>query len=297
MAFFSIANLFHRYYLEMMAPAIAALVGAGLVAMWDDYRRPGWRGWLLPLALVVTAAVEGLILAPFPDWSRWLTPLVLGLCLASAGLLILFRGRTLPGTNQHAVHITQYAVVIGLLALLIAPTVWALIPVWHGGDPGLPFAGPELLEKGSRRSGPPDVSRLVDYLLANRGEAVFLVATIRASEAAPIILATGEPVMALGGFTGRDQILSVDDLENWVAAGAVRFFLVPPRSDSQRDLVAWITTNCRVVPTEEWQARASGPRSPQNRRPGGMPQLFDCGASVEEGYLWNVRAYDSESED
>src|SRR5919199_540871 len=43
-AFFSVAGMFHRYYLVMLAPAIAALVGAGVVALWSDYRKPGWRG-------------------------------------------------------------------------------------------------------------------------------------------------------------------------------------------------------------------------------------------------------------
>jgi len=277
MAFFSVANLFHRYYLEMLAPAIAALVGAGVVAMWDDYRRPGWRGWLLPLALVVTAAVEAVILAPFPNWSRWLTPLVVGLCLVSAGLLLFPRSRVLSTTSGYAIRTTQYTVAFGVLALLIAPTIWALIPVWYGGDPGLPFAGPELLEKGFRPGGRlPDVSKLVDYLQAHRGEVTFLVATVRANEAAPIILATGEPVMALGGFTGRDEILSVEELEQWVAAGAVRFFLVPPRNGHQQELIGWIRAHCRPVPAEEWQPAMPGPRPPQSFGPGGMPQLFDC---------------------
>lgn len=78
--FFSLANLFHRYYLEMLAPAIAALVGAGVVALWEEYGRAcgstrltvKWRGWLLPLALVGSAAFEALILSEFPDWSCWL---------------------------------------------------------------------------------------------------------------------------------------------------------------------------------------------------------------------------------
>jgi 4-amino-4-deoxy-L-arabinose transferase-like glycosyltransferase len=265
MAFFSIANLFHRYYLEMMAPAIAALVGAGVVAMWDDYRRPGWRGWLLPLALVVNAAVEALILADFPDWSRWLTPLVGGLCLGAAGVLVV--GRLAGGARRR--NWPAAVAAIGVLALLIAPTVWALIPVWYGGDSGLPFAGPELLEKPHRRSDLPDMSRLVDYLLANRGEASFLLATLNARAAAPIILATGEPVMALGGFTGRDQILSVEELEEWVASGAVHFFLVPPRSVSQRDLVAWVRGHCVPVPPRLWRPVGPG-------QPGRMPQLFDC---------------------
>ncbi|MDP9372421.1 MAG: glycosyltransferase family 39 protein, partial [Chloroflexota bacterium] len=39
--FFSVASFYHRYYLTMLSPAIAALTGAGLAALWRDYRRPG----------------------------------------------------------------------------------------------------------------------------------------------------------------------------------------------------------------------------------------------------------------
>jgi hypothetical protein len=135
-----------------------------------------------------------------------------------------------------------------------------------------------LLEGSPRRASTPDVSTLVDYLLANRGAVPFLVGTIRASTAAPIILAIGEPVMALGGFSGGDQILSVDDLEEWVAAGAVRFFLASSQGGPQRDLIEWIATYCAPVPPEQWQPAMPGPGGPPNSGPGGMPQLFDCHA-------------------
>src|SRR5579885_1295582 len=52
--FFSVASFFHQYYMTEMAPAIAALFGIGLVIMWKDFRSTGWRGWLLPLALLAT---------------------------------------------------------------------------------------------------------------------------------------------------------------------------------------------------------------------------------------------------
>jgi 4-amino-4-deoxy-L-arabinose transferase-like glycosyltransferase len=50
--FFSMASFFHQYYLSTLAPAICALFGISVVVMWQDYRRSGWRGWLLPLALL-----------------------------------------------------------------------------------------------------------------------------------------------------------------------------------------------------------------------------------------------------
>lgn len=274
LVFFSVANLFHRYYLEMLSPAIAALVGAGVVALWDDYRSSGWRGWLLPLALVGSGAFEAIILSEFPDWSRWLTPLVVVLCLAAAGGLTVARL-----VRRHDRHAWPGVVAgVGVLALLIPLAVWAFIPVWYGGHTGLPYAGPDLLEE-PRRGGFEDkgVDRLVDYLLANRGDETYLVATLNARTAAPIILATGEPVMALGGFTGSDPILSVDELAELVAGGAVRFFLLTPPGGRQADLTRWVAEQCAPVPPQAWQSAPLRQAQGTASGPGGPPQLFDCG--------------------
>ena len=84
--FFSVAGDWDPY-LAMLAPAVAALVGVGVVALWDDYRSPGWRGWLLPLTLVGTASLQLHILAHYPDWSHWLAPTIVVLCLAAAASL------------------------------------------------------------------------------------------------------------------------------------------------------------------------------------------------------------------
>ncbi|MEK7784770.1 MAG: glycosyltransferase family 39 protein, partial [Chloroflexota bacterium] len=147
--FFSFAGLFHRYYLEMLSPAIAALVGAGVAAMWRDYVEGNWRGWLLPVALLLGAASEAYILAAFPDWAMWLVPLVVGLTVIVAIALAALRL-----TSNYQLLITNLVTTVGLLALLIAPTIWSLTPLWAGGDVALPYAGPELLGRPQR---PPQV--------------------------------------------------------------------------------------------------------------------------------------------
>ncbi|MBN1954942.1 MAG: glycosyltransferase family 39 protein [Anaerolineae bacterium] len=262
--FFSVANLFHRYYLEMMAPAIAALVAAGVVAMWDDYRRPGWRGWLLPLSLVGSAAVAAGILAEFPAWSRWLTPLVAGGCgLAALGLAA---ARLVPAWRQRSWP--RLLAAAGTLTLLVPMLTWSLIPVLYGGHAGLPYAGPDLLQ-APRDGNELEAGAWVDYLLANQGDAVYLAATLNARSAAPLILATGEPVMALGGFSGGDPILTVEEMAGRVAAGEVRFFLLSAADGQQRDLVRWVTGQCTAVPPTAWQANRGGR--------GEQVQLYDCG--------------------
>ena len=261
--FFSMANLFHRYYLEMLAPAIAVLVGAGVVALWKEYGRPGWRGWLLPLALVGAAVFEAVILAEFPDWSLWLTPLVVGLCLLAA--VGLAAARLLRRFGQPAW--TRVVTAVGVLTLLVPMVVWALIPVWYGGHTGLPYAGPDLLEE-PQQAAAKDLDRLADYLLANYGDETYLAATLRANDAAPIIIATGEPVMAMGGFTGGDPILTADELAGLVTDGEVRFFLLQPDRNRQNSLTRWVVERCTAVPHEAWETASPGH--------GGSPQLFDC---------------------
>lgn len=287
--FFSYAGLFHRYYLEMLSPAIAALVGAGLAAMWRDYAERNWRGWLLPIALLLGAGTEAYILAAFPDWAMWLTPLLVGLSVLAALALIVLR---LISNLQFSNLVST----TGVLALLIAPTIWSLTPLWAGGDVALPYAGPELLERPQR---PPQVvaatpqvgggqEQLLSYLNENWNGEKFLVATLNANTAAPIILTTGEPVMALGGFSGGDNILSSEALAAKVESGDVRFFLLPQQQQQGEQLNApgpnrggaaaqWVAQNCAAVPSSLWQSTSPG-NTPMNAGPGGgQLQLFDCG--------------------
>jgi hypothetical protein len=194
-------------------------------------------------------------------------PLVLGLAASSALALIVLKFRSVLRSLALAICI------VGVLALHIAPAMWAITPLM-GGDGGLPFAGPELLA----RRPPPNVrtdNRLVDYLRANRGGAKFLVAAINANTAAPIILTTGEAVMTVGGFGGNDRILSVEQLAARVRNNEVRFFLLPQQGDQQAELQRWITNRCAPVPPQQFSSLPAP-------RPGGPPQpnsdlrLFDC---------------------
>ena len=68
--------------------------------------------------------------------------------------------------------------------------------------------------------------KLISYLEANQGNTTFLVATPSSMTADGIILATNKPVMAMGGFSGGDPILTTDQLASLVSKGTVRFFLV-----------------------------------------------------------------------
>ena len=144
-------------------------------------------------------------------------------------------------------------------------------------------------QMGSSDSDP----KLIGYLRANRGQAAFLVATESAGDASPLILAAGEPVMALGGF-GGDKILTADQLAARVRDGQIRFFLLagadPPilpgiggqanqlAAPPENDVGEWVREHCARVPEELWQS------TPQRSSAGnvqgmlGHSILYDCGS-------------------
>lgn len=132
--FFSVARFFHHYYLIMLAPGIAALVGIAVAALWRAYRRGGVRLVGLPRALVAVALVQVGILSDFPQWSARLAAPMLGVVVAAALALLLVRRWQFAAAT---------ALTIGLVALLVAPTVWSVISVQDSqGGAWLPQAGP-----------------------------------------------------------------------------------------------------------------------------------------------------------
>ncbi|HEY5005463.1 MAG TPA: hypothetical protein VII61_20040, partial [Ktedonobacteraceae bacterium] len=69
-------------------------------------------------------------------------------------------------------------------------------------------------------------TKLISYLEAHQGNAKYLLAVSSSMQADSIIQATNKPVMAMGGFTGSDPILTTSSLQTLIANGTVRFFLV-----------------------------------------------------------------------
>ena len=145
--FFSIAGMFHRYYTVMLAPAMAALVGIGMVALWSDYRSRSWRGWLLPLTLLGMAVLHAYIILAYydEDWSGWLAYAIGGLCAVTAVVLVFMRLR--PGLQVSTY--SACAVVVGVLTLLTAPAVWGAYTASQGGQGMMASAGPQTVQGSS----------------------------------------------------------------------------------------------------------------------------------------------------
>jgi 4-amino-4-deoxy-L-arabinose transferase-like glycosyltransferase len=216
----------HPYYLVLLAPPVAALSGIGLKSLWLDFQQG--RAWPLLAVLFLAWGWQSFILVHFPDWSPCLFPILASLGAASLlGLLLpLLMGRKWAGPDLLA----PAALGLGLVSLFLCPTLWALGPVL-GSDQRVE-ADPDLLEDPPQSPLPggtgamPGQEKLLSFLQAHHREGQYLVVSQNSFTVAPLIIETGKTAVALGGFMGRDPILTIGQFVRGVEEGRFRYMLL-----------------------------------------------------------------------
>jgi len=280
------SGIIHTYYAVAMAPAIGALVGGGLVELWRLRERVAWGGIALAAAVTGSAVLAWQLLARTPTFAPGLGVAIVALSVLVGLVLVL--SPTGPISRRPAL----LAAAIGLAIMLAGPAAYAADTIqtaYAGGDPS---AGPTALgasgragfgggginpgggsagggladggagagagtgQAGGFGGGLPDRgqvdSALIDYLVANRGNATWIVAVNGANEAGSIELSSGLPVMAMGGFSGGDPAPTLAQLQAYVTSGQLRYVIVGSGgrggpNGANSEITSWITTNGTVV--------------------------------------------------
>jgi 4-amino-4-deoxy-L-arabinose transferase-like glycosyltransferase len=259
LVFSFMTGIIHSYYAVALAPAIAALVGAGAVDLWRLRSRHAWGGLPLAAAVAISAVVAWQLLERSPSFAPGLSIAVLGGGLLAAVILSMPAHRAPSRTQRGAALVAGMVLLAGPASFVVDTMATA----YSGGDPsagpvavdasGGPGGGGQPGVDGSGRpgGGPPGGgpgglggfpvtgtgpaladggssvdTALVSYLLANQDGATWIVATTSAQAAGSLELAAGEPVMAMGGFTGSDPAPTLDEFKQLVADGEVRYVLV-----------------------------------------------------------------------
>lgn len=241
------SGVIHPYYVVVMAPAAAALVGISLPFLWGAYTRRKPYAWLLPLLVGVTVAIAVIILgyAGTMTWLMWIVGL-LGLT-GMIGLLV----------NLYAPWrwLQNLATIAAIAACTLALTVYTLatVNVTHTGS--IPTAGPNSTAmQGSNNESSQADSQLVKYLVEHQHGATWLVAVASANESAAIQLTSGQPVMAVGGFNGSDTPLTLDQFKQLVKAGKVKYYAIGSHGrggggpgGGNNEITAWVKQTGTVV--------------------------------------------------
>ncbi|HTY95607.1 MAG TPA: hypothetical protein VMB91_01095, partial [Solirubrobacteraceae bacterium] len=140
---FSFASgIFHPYYVSLVAPFLAALVGAGAGELFG--RRLSLR-LVAPLAIAAGVLGELVIRGNYPAQLHWLAPVLICTGVVTAAVLVLGRSR----------RARTIALAVAIAGLLLAPAVWAVDTLSYATSSTFPSGGPVAAEsEGGQGFGP-----------------------------------------------------------------------------------------------------------------------------------------------
>jgi 4-amino-4-deoxy-L-arabinose transferase-like glycosyltransferase len=317
--FFSFTTAFgHTYYIATIAPPIAGLVGIGIAAMYREFLAGGWKGWILVGAVLVTGLLQALVLSYDAAWSGLLIPFVMMGTLGCAGILGYLNVREHAISQNGQKYLVIIALGLLFIAPLVwsctplvygssqgvagSPAARAGVGMGQGTGtiPGLNRAGYiQGRTGGERLTGQGNTSftagrglmtmpgigeapdtRLENYLLAHTTNEIWILAVPSAMSGANLIIETGKPVMALGGFSGTDQILNVTSLSALIEEGKVRYFLTGAlggggggMNAGNSQIFSWVSTHCTAV-------NLPGGNETGVNAAGAAASLYDCAGAA-----------------
>jgi hypothetical protein len=236
--------------------------------MYREYQNDRFTGWVLILAVLVTGLVqawmESRLFIYDPLGNGVLLVLDLVGCILCVGILIWLRIKKIQHTNKFSVSLVCIAVAV----LFVPPAGWACAP----------------LMKVSAQD--PTGMALADFLLSHDNNYTYIAAVPDGQDmGGNLIIRTGKPVMALGGYFGADQILTAGKLPGLVNSGTVQYFLVPvydstlvytstglKENRENAAIYIWVTDYCTFIPSSEWSGSSMLLR--------GRYALYDCAGAV-----------------
>jgi 4-amino-4-deoxy-L-arabinose transferase-like glycosyltransferase len=237
-------GIFHPYYVSALAPAVAALSGAGLAAL-VGWARTSWAGVLaLEGAIASTAWLAVALLGRTPDFVPWLRTAVAILAAVAMFGAVALKVDGLLGRRALAT-----TAIVGLLAVLAGPAAYSITTSGRALNGNNVSAGPAETSM-SMGGGSTTDSTLISYLQAHQGSAKYLLAATGSQTTAPIILATGKAVVTIGGFNGQDPAPTLAQLQAMVAKGELHYVLLstqggggPGGSSASSELATWVTAH------------------------------------------------------
>ena len=263
LTFSLMAGIFHEYYTVALAPAVAALVGMGAKEAWErrDHAvgsitlaaataaaatwafilltRVDWLPWLRVAVLALGLASAFLLLAITQLGRRWVPAVVAGALVSALAGPAAYSAATVSTAHTGSIVTAGPATVGGGPGGMPGGTRPAM-PGAAGGPAGQAPGGqapggqapggqaPGGQVPGGAMGGLLDAStpstEVVSALSVNASDYRWVAAAIGSQNAAGLQLATGLPVMAIGGFNGSDPSPTLAQFQSYVAAGQIHYF-------------------------------------------------------------------------
>ena len=231
-------GIVHPYYTVALAPAIGATVGIGSTLLWRHRSDPTARA-VLAGTVLVTALLAAVLLGRDAPELNWLRATVAVLGVAATVLLI--------GWPRPAVA------ALAVIACLAAPAAYAIETAASGHRGAMPSVGSSSGGMpggfgGGLLNSPTPGPAMTDLLATDANRYRWTAAVIGSNNAAGYQLASGAPVLAVGGFNGTDPAPTVAAFRQLVADRQIHYFIQtamwPGRkntgSHEAQDIAAWV---------------------------------------------------------
>jgi 4-amino-4-deoxy-L-arabinose transferase-like glycosyltransferase len=220
---FSFANgILHPYYTVALAPAIGASIGIGATLLWR-HRSDIRASTALSGTVLVTTILAAVLLSRHSDWLPWLRATV-AVGGVGAAALLLVAGR-LPRP------VARSAAALAVAACLAAPAVYSVATAATPHSGAIPSVGPARQGFG----GPTGPGGLLDspspgpalsaMLSADAQDFTWAAAVVGSNNAAGYQLASGAPIMAVGGFNGTDPSPTLEEFQTYVTDRQIHYFI------------------------------------------------------------------------
>jgi len=281
LTFSFMAGIFHAYYTVALAPAIAALVGIGAAVLWRH--RESMVALLGAAATVsLTTSFAFVLLGRADGFVPWLRYVIAVGGIAAAILLVLHR--LLPrrvGATVGLVALLTMLAGPAAYALDTAstphtgsiPTAGPSTGSGFGRPGGMPGAGgaqngappgamsqgmtaprgtagggaPGAGGQGGLLDGSESTTAITALLSEDATSYTWAAAAIGSNTASGYQLASGLPVMAIGGFNGSDPSPTLEQFRQHVADGAIHWFIagggqggMGAGGGTSSDITAWV---------------------------------------------------------
>ena len=236
---FSVTTELNTYYTAALAPAAAAIVGAGVAAAWSADRTSAGRRIALAVIVAGTAAYAAWLV---PSAGRhvpgWLVPAVI-----AVGVLATVAALASLAVRREAVFAA--ALGAGIIAGSLAPAVASAgLVASHESAFDTPFE-------------PARAARAVDSLPLLQAQVNLLIPRLElVQEGAPDLMAvqtaavaaffssSGQEVLPIGGFTGTIPSPTLSQLQADIRAGQFHLVLAYSSTDPR---IEWIAAHCQNV--------------------------------------------------
>ena len=277
----SLRGISHSYYAIQLAPAIAGAVALGGALLWQRALQAGAprARRLLAVTVSLTALWSSGLLLTRPAWPLVAVPIVL-----AAAAVAVFGLRGTPRTTWAATpahegripavggsrlvaagwpDVRRGAGVAILVALLAGPGAWSVATAEAVHRGANVYAGPGVTTISTPAGISPGstTGTRLPMLLADRvragAEGYDWAAAVVGRRAADLQLASGAPVWALGGYSGRDPHPTLDDFRAAVADSRVHYLVLAPGTTARGSLAdqsaQWATGTFPSTRVRDWR--------------------------------------------